>query len=244
MFDTAAQAARALGMKPVTVRAHESGQNQISAYDLERYARRYGISINWLLRGDGPDIPVGTVHEQFGEWLEIAALIEDGVWLKDDPTWHQYPVRIPRTPSGEKEFTIYTDPRFPATLVDAFKVVTSQTEGAYINGTLVFAVPRQIIGYRPGDHVVIVREDTNNNTAEWTLRRVDRSPDGAVQYTSLLSSSPPFGYSDSEADGVLTDVVGVVVGSLTRRPTNELTVEQYASSDLLDLDRIRRSGDT
>lgn len=49
---TAADAARALGMNPVTVRAHENAQNGYPIEDAVTYASAYGVSLSWLLTGE------------------------------------------------------------------------------------------------------------------------------------------------------------------------------------------------
>jgi hypothetical protein len=52
-FPSAADAARALGYSPVTVRAHESGQNGYPIASANAYANAYGVTANWLLMGAG-----------------------------------------------------------------------------------------------------------------------------------------------------------------------------------------------
>ncbi len=52
-FPTAADAARALAMLPVTLRAHESGQNAVPVEVLVMYAGRYGVTLDWLITGNG-----------------------------------------------------------------------------------------------------------------------------------------------------------------------------------------------
>lgn len=52
-FPSAAQAAEVVGMKPVTVRSHENGQNGFPVSTAKAYADAYGVSLDWLLTGDG-----------------------------------------------------------------------------------------------------------------------------------------------------------------------------------------------
>lgn len=52
-FKSCAQAARALGLAPSTIRSHERGQNGLSAQAASRYAEHYGVEPVWLLYGDG-----------------------------------------------------------------------------------------------------------------------------------------------------------------------------------------------
>lgn len=53
VYPTAAQAARALGLNPVTVRAHENGQNGFQFSHADKYARAYSVSLGWLISGEG-----------------------------------------------------------------------------------------------------------------------------------------------------------------------------------------------
>lgn len=52
-FLTAAEAAEALGMKYSTYAGHENGSRGV-VRSAEKYARRFRVSLDWLLRGKGP----------------------------------------------------------------------------------------------------------------------------------------------------------------------------------------------
>jgi len=52
-YKTAADFARAHQIKPVTYRAHESGQNRLTAETAAVYARIYGVTIDSILTGEG-----------------------------------------------------------------------------------------------------------------------------------------------------------------------------------------------
>lgn len=57
-FESAAAAARALGIAYPTYAGHENGSRGVRA-NLEKYARKYGVSTDWLLTERGPG-PSGT----------------------------------------------------------------------------------------------------------------------------------------------------------------------------------------
>jgi hypothetical protein len=54
-YGSAADAARALGVKYPTYAGHENGSRGLRG-SLEKYARKFGVSVDWLLtgKGDGP----------------------------------------------------------------------------------------------------------------------------------------------------------------------------------------------
>src|SRR5690606_20114113 len=52
-FNTATDAAASLGVKYQTYAAHENGNRGV-ARACEKYARRFKVSLDWLLRGKGP----------------------------------------------------------------------------------------------------------------------------------------------------------------------------------------------
>lgn len=60
-YESAAAAARALGVAYPTYAGHENGSRGVRA-NLEKYARKYGVSIDWLLTQRGPG-PTGAPAE-------------------------------------------------------------------------------------------------------------------------------------------------------------------------------------
>lgn len=52
-FKTASQAIAQFGWRSSTYHAHENGQNRFGVDDAERYARAYGVSVEWLLAEKG-----------------------------------------------------------------------------------------------------------------------------------------------------------------------------------------------
>lgn len=59
-FQTAAEAAEALGMKYPTYAGHENGSSGFRANKGEVYARRFKVSFEWLMSGRGEMIPGGA----------------------------------------------------------------------------------------------------------------------------------------------------------------------------------------
>ena len=52
-FDTAAEAARSLGIAYSTYAAHENGQNDISVESARFYSRAFKVPAGWILTGEG-----------------------------------------------------------------------------------------------------------------------------------------------------------------------------------------------
>ena len=226
VFATAADAARALDMKPVTVRAHESGQNGVGSRDLERYARRYGVNLGWLLVGEGALSPKASEFFEVGEPLDISGTLQDGVWLSDPPERWEYASIAPTTSAGLEEAVVYADPRFPVEMVRAFKVISSAPNGIYDGSCVVFAVPRHEIGIRSGDHVIAYIE--RGDFTQATLRRYV-ARDAAVVLEALTSGEGPLSYKGDLSDGV--DVVAVVIGAQVRRDVNLPSRDALAVSE-------------
>lgn len=53
-FDSAAQAAKALGVTESRYRAYENGQNKYGPDEAAQFARRFGVRAAWLLLGEDP----------------------------------------------------------------------------------------------------------------------------------------------------------------------------------------------
>jgi phage repressor protein C with HTH and peptisase S24 domain len=53
-YETAEDAAAALGLRPSTYHGHENGSRGFVRASAIKYARVFGVHLNWLLTGDGP----------------------------------------------------------------------------------------------------------------------------------------------------------------------------------------------
>lgn len=71
-YKSAAEAARALGMKLETYHKHENGMNGLGRNAI-KYARFFKVSLDWLLRGEGmPDLSEKTPAT--AAWLDVEKL--------------------------------------------------------------------------------------------------------------------------------------------------------------------------
>ena len=71
-YETAKDAAEALGFPVSTYLSHENGSRGITAKKAVTYARKYKVREQWLLYGVGP----GPGSEQTGETAEIVSIVE------------------------------------------------------------------------------------------------------------------------------------------------------------------------
>lgn len=220
VFTTAAEAAEALGMNQVTVRAHEGGRNGVSYVDLERYARRYGVSQMWLLTGQGEEAPGTDFTSQLGELIYVEEWVDDESWFPaaEGPPGDGYV----RTREGYAETVAYTDPRFPEGMVGAFKVRTTSTASTYIDGTILFCIDRANVPIQDGDHVIVVR--TRGDFDNLSVRLVDRDGDGVMLLRSLSSDGPPIRFEETSREE-LPHISALVIGSLTRRPAPRMSLD-------------------
>lgn len=230
LYATASQAAEALGVNATTLRTHEAGTRGIPFDEMERYARRYGVALDWLISGKGEQEPnlenrTGFAAEQYG----IAAVIQDDRWYPgsiDDEKLPGMGMRV--SASGLPEVALYDDPRFPPSAISAYLVRTDRKDGPYLDGTVVFLVGISAIGLGIGDHVVILRH--RNGFVEWTLRELLAEN----KYKRLLSEGPE--EFDAEDD---TWVAGVVVGAVVRRPVPSVDIQSRKNISDADLQWVR-----
>lgn len=219
LFKTAAEAAEALDMKAVTLRAHENGQNGISLYDAERYARRYNVNLQWLLTGRGEDRPDPALYVEFGEMIDVENMIDPLAWVpSDDPARARQRFR----PVDVRERVPYTDPRFPVGMVQAFKVADAVPIAHYIKGTILFCIDRTETGHQTGDHVFVIRE--RGDFTNVSIRRADEDANGQRVFTSLTHpDEPPLPWTPAKEEPL--HISAVVIGSLTRRPVKTVDLE-------------------
>jgi len=230
-------------MNSSTVRAHENGQNGVSILDLEKYARRYGVSADWLISGRGPMEQESPPSMAQNDIYPVMGVLQDGSWLEDDEESEHWPGwGWIISPEGVPEEAHYTDPRFPAELLTAMRVKSNMPDGPYPDGAIVFAADATYTGYREGDHVVVLREK-GEFFYEWTLRRaVKRGSE--TWFEALTSDAPAFKHiPDRYIHEHFTVVLGVVVGAVVRRPVPPLPIESRRHFEAQELLRLRNPTD-
>lgn len=242
VFSSAAAAAEALGMHPNTVRAHESGQNGVGYEDLVRYCRRYGVSVEWLIIGEGPEEP-SLRYEDFTppSTFEVAGVVQDGAWypVADDLSEARLPVDV----AGEPELVSYSDDRFPPEVIYALKVRTDWPRSVYPDGSVLFTVASAYVEYRPGDHVVVVRQ--RGGFAETSVRElVLVDPAGPlseenVVLRALTSQAEPIPGFHRRGDEEM-ESIAVVVGSLVKRQVPGMSIQARREYERTEREERRR----
>ena len=207
-------------MKAVTLRAHENAQNGINLFDAERYARRYNVNLQWLLTGRGDDTPDPTLHVELGEMIDVENEIDPLTWIpNDDPSRVRQKFRRPEI----VEQVPFTDPRFPVSMVEAYKVRDADVDAHYISGTILFCIDRSQTGFEDGDHVFVIRE--RGDFTNVSVRRVERDEKGEQVFRSLTHSNEPALPWEPGPKEEPLHISAVVIGSLTRRPVRAVNIE-------------------
>lgn len=62
-FSSAAKAAEALGISASTYRAHENGQNEFHVDEAKQYAKKFGVTVSFLLEGDAMKKPLVNSYD-------------------------------------------------------------------------------------------------------------------------------------------------------------------------------------
>jgi SOS-response transcriptional repressor LexA len=166
-FETAAEAARALGVKEQTYYAHENGNSGLRAVVAERYAKRFKVSLDWLLTGLGEVSPSGAVPYE----IEVAGLpllgsIQAGHWVETTGADLGTPEMVP----------VVRDPRFPHAAQYCLRVVGDSMDEDYPEGSLVTCVAFADSGLRLAEGMIVhvERQRDAGQLVEITLKAVER----------------------------------------------------------------------
>jgi SOS-response transcriptional repressor LexA len=222
-YASAAEAARAIGMKEVTVRAHESAQNGVSAWQAHRYAQAYGVSPNWILYGTetpsqaeiGAQVSSyiqsdGRLHRPIPIVGDVAA----GLWKEALPT---------EAYAATGSLDIIVDGYQRASL-SALRVVGTSMNKLYPEGRYVIVAPVAEAGLREHDHVVVQRD--RGGLVETSLKELVTEGGRPMLYPR--STDPAF-QSPIDLIGVADDqdapvITAVVVADYSRRDRGSLPI--------------------
>lgn len=214
-FGTVADAARALNMKAVTIRAHESGQNGFTPAQAAKYAVAYGVHPNWILYGGagpmgGEGVSVQVIRESPGgrrppRRIPVLGEVAAGVWRETDP----------REARDAESFVNLDVPGFERGSLFALRVVGRSMDMFYPEGRVLIIAPVVEAPPQDRDHVVVMR--SRAGLYETTVKELVLEPERMVLWPR--STDPAFqaplivNYDDQDAP----IIVGVVVADYGRR---------------------------
>lgn len=213
-YRTAAEAARAIGVNPVTLRAHESGQNGMTAEQARFYSLAFGQSASFIMYGgtrptsadvEGlrrPDPPPRPTRR-----IPIIGEVAAGVWRETTP-------KTSRDAEGFVELDVEG---YERARLYALRVVGTSMNLIYPEGRILICAPAAEAGVRDGDHVIVER--SRAGLIETTVKELvvdgnrlvlrPRSDDPAHQAVIILLGD--------DVDQDAPRITGVVVADYAKR---------------------------
>lgn len=180
-YETAADAARALGLRPSTYYSHENGSIGLRSHVADKYARKFRVSLDWLLTGRGEMFATGVVpHEKGIEGLPLLGSIQAGHWL--ETTFADEGLEVEMVP-------VVRDPRFPHAKQYALRVVGDSMDLDYPDGSIVTCVDFAESGLALAEGMIVhvERHRGGGQLVEVTLKYVERRRGG--EYVLVPHSS-------------------------------------------------------
>jgi len=203
-FETVADAVRFLGVAYPTYAGHENGSSGFRAKTAELYARKFKVSLDWLLTGRGDMRGQGVVPAETElAGLPVVGNIQAGHWLETAFI----------DAEGEPEMLpVARDSRFPRARQYALRVVGDSMDLDYPDGSYVTCVDfaDSGLGIVEGLTVHVERHRSHGQMVEITLKMIGRRAGGFLLIPR--SSNPayqPISFTGREDDII---VKGVVTG--------------------------------
>jgi SOS-response transcriptional repressor LexA len=211
-YETAVNAANALSVRPSTYHSHENGSIGLRSAVAEKYARKFKVSLDWLLTGRGDMAPDGAVpYENDVAGLPLLGSIQAGHWL--EVGFAQEEAKVEMVP-------IIRDPRFPHAKQYALRVIGDSMNLDYPEGSIVTCVDFADSGLSLGEGLIlhVERQRAGGQLVEVTLKAVERQRGKFVlvpHSTNPIWHSIPFESGDGDT---VTVAKGVVLGGHIPRP--------------------------
>lgn len=211
-FATAADAARALGVKLPTYYSHENGTSGLRPDVAAKYARKFRVSLEWLLTGKGEAPTTGVVpFDNELEGLPLLGNIQAGAWVEAADA---------QEGAGTEMVQVVRDPRFPHARQYALRVVGDSMDLEYPDGSIVTCVSFSDSGLAIAEGMIVhvERHRAGGQFVEITLKQVQRR-NGRL-YLVPRSTNPKHRPLDLESSDGETEIVckGVVLGGWAPRP--------------------------
>lgn len=216
-YATAADAARALGVALPTYYSHENGASGLRVPVAEKYAKKFKVSLAWLLTESGERSPDGAIPYE----IEVAGLpllgnIQAGHWLETSDA-HEG--------ANNEMVAIVRDQRFPHAKQYALRVVGDSMDRDYPDGSIVTCVDFAESGLELADGMLVhvERQRAGGQLVEITLKAVERRKGGVFLVPhSTNPKHQAFALRNSNGD---TEVFarGIVVGGWKPEPIPGIT---------------------
>lgn len=203
-FETAADAARALGIPDQTYFAHENGSRGFRSGRGKVYARRFKVPYEWLMTGDGSiDAPASRVQAEIIP-IPVVGWVEAGVWRE--------PKYLDENDMG---YVPFPDIGYPRESLYVLEINGTSANEVAAPGSRVICCKLDAVEAKDGDLVHVRRE--RGGLFEDTLKRLHER--GNAYELRTASSDPkwkrageqtivPFSATEADAE---TRIVGVVV---------------------------------
>lgn len=208
-FESAADAAKFLGVPEPTYASHENGSRGITARRAQQYASAFKISLDWLLTGRGEMKGKDDRKLNLAVALPIKGSVRAGSWLEIDDHFQQddYP---------KSTIPIGIDPKYGHAEQYALRVEGTSMNKVALHGEYVMVADWDQLGRALLDDDLVVVRRSRAMTYEVTLKRVRMTGDLVEPWPE--SNDPrwqgPIELDADEAD-VEVKIIGLVIGKYT-----------------------------
>lgn len=207
-FETAAEASRYLRVNYQTYAGHENGNSGFKPKTADLYARKFKVSLDWLLTGRGQMSSQGVVPAEIEVvGLPVAGAIQAGHWL--ETTFVDADLEPEMLP-------VARDARFPRARQYALRVIGDSMDMEYPDGSYVTCVDYAESGLAitEGMRVHVERYRSNGQLMEITLKVVvRRNGQWALEPRSTNQQWQPVTFSGQSTEVIIR---GVVTGGWRR----------------------------
>lgn len=201
-YETVADAARSLGVKYPTYAGHENGSAGIRHPVAERYARKFKVSLEWLLTGRGDMIAQGVAPAEMEvSGLPVLGTIQAGHWLE---------TTFLDSDEDPELLPVARDARFPRARQYALYVVGDSMDLDYPDGSYVTCVDFAESGLAivDGLTVHVERHRAGGQLVEITLKRVvAKNGSFSLMPRSTNPIHQPISFTGNDSDIVIRGVV-------------------------------------
>lgn len=169
-YDTASDAARALGVSVSTYSAHENGQNGLKLKFARKYAQKFKVSQSWLLTGEEQPLP--DSQRQIG-LVAVVGKVSAGVPL-DVETVEQEWAEMHNKP------TVPSATNYPVEWQYCFEVEGQSLNKIAPPGSILICLDLITSGYavQENDLVIVEHSMFDGQAIERTAKRIKRTSSG------------------------------------------------------------------